>query len=228
MIRKATTEDLEAVRKWLQQENDDGHHSFIVNMSMIEDGQRDGSLTVLVDKELPVAFVLGEQNLAILAVKQDRRSGGIGRKLATNWFEQARERDLIGFDGECSPSSSLSFWKKMGCTQIKSQNHNPWVIMPFRKTHDLPDGVGTVRLSFELHDDDKKAIPGWEIVNAAIIENDDYMLAQDFVAYVPDYNTRLTVWADGLAIRSTKVTHIQDIDGECYGSWIRVRNLPSR
>lgn len=225
-IRKATADDMEQIHDWLQQEKDDGHDSFIVNFNMIEDGQRDGTLTVLLDHGLPCAFALGEKNLSIFAVKRDRRNRGIGTELASHWFQEARKRDLIGFDGECSPSTSVHFWKKMGCTQVKSWNANPWVVLPFRKTHQLPREANTVRLKFELHDGDDKAIPDWEEIDAAVIEDDDYMLAQDFVAYVPDLNSRLTVWAGGLAIRSTKVSRIAEIDGARYGSWIRVRNLP--
>jgi GNAT superfamily N-acetyltransferase len=224
-IRKATTEDLEQVRQWLQQETDAGHDSFIVNFNFIQEGQRDDSLTVLLDQELPIAFALGKENLSIFAVKRDRRGDGVGTALASHWFQAARDRDLIGFDGECSPETSLRFWKKMGCTQIASRSPNPWVIMPFKKSRDLPEGLEVVSLTFELHDSDGNAIPEWDVITAAVIEVDDYMLAEDFVAYVPTTDVRLTIWGDDEWIWDGKVRDIEDIGGDRKCHWIRVRDL---
>ena len=224
-IRKATVDDLEQVRQWLQQEKDAGHDSFIVNFEAIQQGQRDESLIVLLDNDHPIAFALGEENLSIFAVKRDTRGGGVGTALASHWFQTARNRDLIGFDGECSPRTSLRFWKKMGCTQIASRSPNPWVVMPFKKSHDLPEGPETISLTFELHDSYGNAIPGWDDITAAVIEDDDYMLAEDFIAYVPATDVRLTIWGDGVAICHVKVRDIEDIGGHRKCSWIRVRDL---
>lgn len=223
-IRKATADDLEIIRTWLQQEKDEGHDSFIVNFDLIEEGQSEGSLTVLVE-EIPIAFALGEANLSILAVKRDRRRSNVGRTLAEAWFQDARERGLIGFDGECAPKSSLPFWLRMGCTQVRSRSGNPWVIMPLGQSHDLPEDREVDNLAFELRDSDGKAIPGWDVVKAAVVDDDYYMLVRDFIAYVPDTDARLTILGEEL-FRYTKVRDIEDIGGERDGAWIRVRNLP--
>lgn len=223
-IRKATINDLNRVRTWLQQESDDGYDSFIVNFSLIEAGQRNGELTVLLDQGFPVAFALGEDNLSILAVKRDRRNSGIGTELASHWFQKARERDLIGFDGECAPATSVQFWKKMGCTQVRREALNPWVAMPFPHSRELPDNYPIVSLTFELHDLCGHPIPEWNFLTTAAIKPDGYMLAHDFVAYVPDRETRLTIRGNELSI-SSKCKYIKNIGGESHGLWIRVRNL---
>lgn len=223
-IRKATADDLEIIRTWLQQEKDEGHDSFIVNFSMIAEGQSKGWLTVLAE-DIPIAFALGDANLSILAVKRDRRRSNVGRTLAERWFQDARERDLIGIDGECSPKTSLPFWRRMGCTQVRSISKNPWVIMPFVQSHELPQDRAVDSLAFELRDPDGKAIPGWDVVKAAVIADDDYMLARDFIAYVPETDARLTILGEEL-FRHVKVRDVEDIGGERDGAWIRVRNLP--
>lgn len=223
-IRKATPDDLEQVRLWLQQEFDEFGESFIVNIILIEEGQKNGILFVLVD-EIPIAFALGDNYLSILAVKRDCRADGVGTALAEYWFQNARELDVIGFEGECSPSTSLPFWKKMGCTQIASKNGNPYVIMPFRKSHELPEGTETVRLTFQLRAADSTAVPGWDYLTAAVIEPGDYMLAQDFVAYVPDDEARLFVLSNGEYLCSENVCDVDKFGGERFASWIRVREI---
>ena len=112
----------------------------------------------------------------------------------------------------------------MGCTQIVSTSAKPWVIMPFKNSRDLPKGPETISLTFELHDPYGSAIPGWEVITAAVIE-DDYMLAEDFIAYVPATDVRLAIWGDGVAICHVKVRDIEDIGGHRKCSWIRVRDL---
>ena len=224
--RLATPEDLEHVRTWLQQEFDEFGESFIVNFILIEEGQRDDRLFVLVD-EIPIAFALEhfDPSLRIIAVKPDRRSHDVGTELAEYWFQKLRDQNQFGFEGECFPTTSLPFWKKMGCTQIASRNGSPYVIMPFRKINELPEGVKTIHLSFQLYDAHMKAIPGWDYLTVAVIEPGDYMLAQDFVAYAPDSESRLGVLRKGEPLCAAKVSEIDKIGGERSGSWIRVRNL---
>lgn len=222
-IRKATADDLETIRGWLQQEKDDGYDSFICNISMIQDGQREGWLTVLVE-EIPIAFALGDQSLSIFAVKRDRRGGKVGTKLAQHCFQDACERDVIGFKGECSPISSLPFWLRMGCTQIRSTNEKPRFIKPLALSRDLPEGAEVDALSFQLYDSNGKAIPGWGVVKTAIVADDDYMLSRDFIAYVPEEGVRLEIWGKN-RFSHAKLSEIEDIGGDRRGPWIRVRNL---
>lgn len=85
MIRKATVHDVEKIRVWLQQEKDGEHDSFIVYFNLIEEGQANDLLTVLVD-DIPIAFALEDDNLAILDVKLDRRHDDVGRILANPSF----------------------------------------------------------------------------------------------------------------------------------------------
>jgi GNAT superfamily N-acetyltransferase len=227
-IRKATFDDLEQVRRWLRQEKDDGHDSFIVNFDLIEAGQETGSLIVLVD-EIPIAFALADDMLWILAVKRDRRRSGVGRRLADHWFQQARERDLIGFHGECSPRESIGFWKKMGCQQVESAHGGgdaPWVAMPFRKKRELPVGMRTVPVCFEISSPGGAPAPQWNFATqAAVIEPDDLMLAEDFVAYVPEADTRVVISVDNSEIGAVKVRDIEEFGGTRKCPWIRVRDL---
>lgn len=227
-IRKATPDDREQIGRWLLQEKDDGHDSFIVNFNLIEEGQEDGSLTVLIE-DGPIAFALGNDNLAILAVKRDRRKNGVGRTLAEHWFQQARDRDLMGFHGECAPRNSLGFWKKMGCHQVKSPysgSDAPWVVMPFPKKHDFATAAQTVAVSFGLVATDGRRLRQWDhSTEAAVIEPDDLMLAEDFVAFVPETDTRVVVTVDGSNAGDVRVRDIGDFGGVRNYPWVRVREL---
>lgn len=223
-IRHATVDDLEKVRQWLQQEKDDGHDSFINNFNMIADGRRDGFLTVFVD-DIPIAFALGEENLSIVAVKRDRRKEGVGRKLVAHWIRRARRKDRMGLVGECSPATSLWFWKKMGCQQVQSRDAKPFVILPFCKTHKLPAGARTVELTFELHAANKTAMPGWGILAAAVPKPEQRMLGRDFVAYVPDGDARVAVREYGVTIAESRIRDVTSFGGERSGEWIRIRNV---
>ncbi len=64
-----------------------------------------------------------------------------------------------------------------------------------------------------------------DVLNAAIIEADDYMLAQDFVAYVPETDARLTIWGNDLALCHVKVRDVETVGGERLTPWIRIRNF---
>lgn len=225
-IRKATASDLEHIRGWLQQEKDDDHESFIVNIALIERGQESGSLTTLLEDDLPIAFALGDSSIDVFAVKRDRRNSGVGRELASHWIEDALERDIIGFEGECSPSSSLGFWKKMGFTQVKSDNHHPRIIMALGQSREIPADREQINLRFELFDSNGHAIPGWDKVRAAIIDKDDYMLERDFIAYVPDCRANLFVLSDEPPIyKIVKVCDVEDVGGTRAGCWIRIRDF---
>jgi hypothetical protein len=231
MIRNATPDDLEQVLRWLQQEKDDGHESFICNFNLIEAGQKNNSLTVLVD-DIPIAFALGDTNLAILAVKRDRRAENgrgqrVGSTLALHWIQEARVRDLMGFHGECASRRSLEFWMNLGCMHVAPPHSNcdiPWVAMPFRANHELPDGVPTVPLTFEVHAPDGELMPEWSFsTTAAVISSDDYMLAKDFVAFVPETDARLTIRENGKQVANSKVRDVGEFGGERDVPWIRVR-----
>jgi GNAT superfamily N-acetyltransferase len=230
-VRKATVNDLTLLRRWLQQESDDGHHSFIVNFNSIEAGQENGSLTVLVD-DLPIAFALGADNLGILAVKRDRRQKGVGRMLVAHWIQQARDRDLMGFNGECAPRNSLGFWKKMGCQEVESPHGKvgaPWVAMPLGKKRELPPGVTCVPVSFEIFLADDSPAPNWNFsTEAAVIEPDDFMLAEDFVAYVPRPDARVVIRVDKSQVANLRVSDIEKYGGSRNFPWIRVRDLDPR
>lgn len=227
-IRKATLDDLTQVHNWLQQEKNVGHESFIDNFNLIQAGQENGNLIVLVD-DIPIAFALGSNNLEILAVKFDRRGNDVGRTLAEHWFQQAREQDLMGFHGDCAPRNSLGFWKEMGCQQVEcpySIGVAPWVAMPFRKKREFPVGVRSVPVSFESLSPGGAPTTKWNFsTDAAVIELDDLMLAEDFVAYVPKAETRVIIGVDSSEIGNVKVRDIEDFGGNRNYPWIRVRNL---
>lgn len=227
-IRLATHDDLLQIRAWLEQEDSDGiAGSFFCNYNLIADGHRTGSLVALVrdSDALPVAFCLGEDNMDILAVKADCRRQGLGRHLAKYFIDAARQRDLIGLLGECAPSTSMPFWKSMGFLSVPSPSgdNNPnWVACPLPHENDLPDGLHS-SIAFALEDVESQMQPVYQC--DAAVADCWYVLARDFVQYVPNPNQRLEIHCSGELVFSEKVKYVQKVGGERKLPWVRVRRL---
>jgi hypothetical protein len=119
--------------------------------------------------------------------------------------------------------------QKIGCKQVESPHTSgnaPWVAMPFQRRHELPAGVAARRVSFEVSSPHGHPSSQWNFsTDAAEIGPHDLMLAEDFVAYVPDGDTRVIISVDCSEIGSVKVRDIGDFGGSrCY-PWSRVRDL---
>ena len=135
----------------------------------------------------------------------------------------------MGFYGECAPSNSLGFWKRMGCQHVEAPYNNsdaPWVAMTFRHEHELQPGKPTVPVTFEIHSPNGDLVPQWNFsTTAAVIEPDDLMLAEDFVAYAPKTDSRVNIRVDGIEIGNPKVCDNGDFGGTRNCPWVRVRDL---
>ncbi len=90
---------------------------FYNNRSIIEDGQRDGSLYVVdaSGEAGPVGFHLGEPGHPdILVVRQDLRRRGHGKVLTDHFLQLAAEADVCLIDIICSPPTSIPYWESKG------------------------------------------------------------------------------------------------------------------
>lgn len=118
-IRKATDADLGEAGRWLKAEYEDAGEGFWCNWNIIEKGQNEGDLYVLVDEstDLPIALLLnGSIGPDILSVRADCRGRGAGRGLAEFAIELFREQDACVIEIECAPRTSIPFWRRMGFT----------------------------------------------------------------------------------------------------------------
>ncbi|GAA0648444.1 hypothetical protein GCM10009424_26040 [Sphingomonas ursincola] len=141
-IECATQSDLEIILAWLAAEAAAGNPTFHGNRNLISKGQEEGELFVLREAGEIVAFALGKPGeIAIQETRPDRRGKGHGRMLAQWGIDRARMADMVVIQGECSPSTSLGFWKTMGFGEMRPRyGHNPWVYLLLPKPLPVPAG----------------------------------------------------------------------------------------
>lgn len=141
-IRQSTRRDLEIVTAWLREQERQGiSDTFCCNLEVIEIGHSKGRLVVYVDgrTDSPVAFQLGGLIYpGILEVRHDMRGRGIGRKLVEHCIQRARERNECILNIECTPSTSVPFWKKMGFRLLDPKAARPLAYRIVDKRHQLP------------------------------------------------------------------------------------------
>lgn len=136
--RMAIETDLPKLEKWLQEEAArTGERGFLHNWNLIEKGIEEGHLHVLEVRGAPVAFLLGTD---IMEVDPKHRGRGYGRALAGYIFETyCQDRAVLTI--ECAPTASLSFWQKLGFTQLDTRETYPSTVYAF-KTFEQGQALG--------------------------------------------------------------------------------------
>lgn len=142
MIEPATASDLETILAWLAAEAAAGEKTFHGNRNLIARGQEEGELFVLREGGEIVAFALGKPGeIAIQETRPDQRGKGYGRVLAQWGIDRARAANIVLIEGECSPDTSLGFWKTLRFQEMRPRyGYNPWVYLKLTKALPLPAG----------------------------------------------------------------------------------------
>jgi hypothetical protein len=191
-IERATQSDLETILAWLAAEAAAGDQTFHGNRNLIAKGQDDGELFVLREAGEILAFALGKPGeIAIQETRPDRRGEGHGRMLAQWGIDRARNSDIVVIEGECSPSTSLGFWKTMGFREMRPRyGHNPWVYQLLPKQLPVPAGE-SVEVVIRVFDQDRLYSDDGLIASehrplAARDRDGVIHLAERVIIYVPD------------------------------------------
>ena len=142
-IRRSKPIDLDAIHSWLIEEKAQGiQGNFLSNWAVIKRAHRDGDLLVYVDGRtgLPLAFQLGGLiQPGILQVRHACRGKGIGRKMVRRCISLASRREQFLLYIECTPSTSIPFWQRMGFTLINSSIGNNYAYQIIDKPLQLPE-----------------------------------------------------------------------------------------
>lgn len=185
-IRTSTDADFKAIADWLRDEDRQGiPGSFYCNLEIIESSHRDGKLLVYVDVTtgLPVAFQLGGLIYpGILEVKHDMRGRGIGTKLVEYCIERARARNECILKIECTPSTSIPFWNKMGFKLLDPKSDRDLAYRIVEKRHELPTGgvpANVVIRFFQLAQLNQKGARPCKLSRPAAIRTPDGMVHFD-------------------------------------------------
>ena len=113
MIR-ATKVDLAVMFDWLKREYQEDGEGFWCNRRVIARSLKNGELWVIREHGDAVAFQVGDYGTDIVCVRKDRRRYGYGTALFEFSLARAFEANVNVLHGECSPPSSLPFWRNMG------------------------------------------------------------------------------------------------------------------
>jgi GNAT superfamily N-acetyltransferase len=191
-IEPATQGDLDTILMWLAAEAAAGVQTFYGNRDLIAKGQQAGELFILREAGEIVAFSMGKPGeIAIQETRPDRRGEGHGRMLAQWSIDRASEADIVVIEVECSPSTSLSFWKTMGFREMPPPHgYNPWVYLPLSKSLPVPAGE-PVEVLIRVFDQDHLYSDDVPVASehrpAATRDQSGVIhLAERIVIYVPD------------------------------------------
>ena len=113
-VRTAVNADLPYIQKWLKHEVRNGF-GFINNWRMIQEACEKKLMTVFVESEGPVGFLIyGISHDTILQTKSDCQRRGIGRALVEHAIRNEEAQDNAVLVVQCAPQSSVEFWSRMG------------------------------------------------------------------------------------------------------------------
>lgn len=193
-IRSATADDLAKVLDWLEREYYADHKTgFWCNRDIIERAQRSGELHVLVEDSEPVALYVGtDHTMDILSVRQDKQKKGYGKALAEFALEQVRASDACYVRIECSPRTSIEFWKRMGFKLFRPDDpdcHRGYML--FEKEYRVPAGPRehvVIRLFPELanHYPDIRPLREWNPI-AVRDKSGVIILGQRIIFFQPEH-----------------------------------------
>ena len=187
IIRSAKKDDLQHIKTWLVDENRrDIEGNFLCNWEVIQDAFEGGELLVgALDDDLPIAFQLGGLlTPGILQVKHEYRGFGIGRKMVRHSIEFAKNNDEFLLYIQCTPSSSIGFWKKMEFVLIPDETtRNFFAYQVLEKPLELPPKGTEVAVSIKFFPEERRwnsdALPYAEgIPRAVVLDNGSIALAQ--------------------------------------------------
>lgn len=197
-VRQATGADMDGVHGWLiDQEKQGGHDSLLCNWPVtMKVFEREG---VLVYDDAEQGGVIaywwgGLTRSAILEVRADQRGMGIGREMAEHCLAEALEAGESLFLIECAPSSSATFWERMGFSLIDADSHQFATLM-VSVSCKVPPGLLNVTVSVEVFPENRRYdcnVPSLETFNCAAFMDDD-----SEVVYLP----QRIQWFEGPARR---------------------------
>ncbi len=126
-IRKASSADLQEVKKWLDEERRTAgpgdFKGFGVNWSVIEATHKEGNLYVVTDSLQAVVGFLADANAGpnIIEICPQHRGKGFARQLMDFAIERARRRGNAVIEIEAAPRSSKPVWQHLGFEFIEGR-----------------------------------------------------------------------------------------------------------
>jgi GNAT superfamily N-acetyltransferase len=231
-VRNATPADFAEMRSWLKREHDKGlHGSFWCHVDLLERGQREGTLTALVDvgTDRAVGFCLASgDSLSVFAIRHDLRRKGLGKVLAGRFIAEAERAGLLGLYGDCKPKDSLGFWRRVGFREVAAPPNIIRVALPFRRVHEFPANLPRSIIRIEMLDESRIESIAPAFKTEAIEEDGIIRLETEFVEYLTSGDTRIRIALHNGRTYEKKAKYADDVGVEWEFPWVRVRELEFR
>ncbi len=216
VVRQAATKELHDVLAWLRYEHEEingGSGGFWCNRKLIEEGFQSGQLLVLVDStsEESRAFCLGGLvgGGGIFAVHHDWQRQGLGTVLFHHCLEQAKKADVKGLYIQCSPKSSVPFWRNCGFDILDATDGGTlYAVLPIAREFDLPEGCATSQFRIELFQpDDEDKVSEDVTITAAKVSDGEWLLERRFVAHVSTSDVYVRLSKNGHCLSRQKIKY---------------------
>jgi GNAT superfamily N-acetyltransferase len=221
-LRPANSGDLRQVLGWLKKEGS----GFWNNRQQIEDGARDGDLTVAIKEDFGViGFLLGsESGLAILEVRQKFWRTGIGRSLAEHGLRRIEEKGRIGVKVQCKPTTSVPFWERMGFSPTEETSCCLYYAYAFPKVFALPPGRPIQKVSVELRRelDTTPIVPGRFDRYAAEVEAGRLLLGERIAGYCGSGDAIVRVLVGERIVSERKAKYLGDVGVRYEDQFIQI------
>jgi GNAT superfamily N-acetyltransferase len=147
------------IKTWLEEEEDaylrgDGPQGFWCNVGIVETCHLEGDLLVARNKSGDtVGFAaLGSNSIDILETRPDLRGTGCGKALASHAIHALSGRGANSVWVDCTPSSSLRFWKRQGFQTVPYREGRKCPAFLLISTHlDVPASAKKVSLEISAY-----------------------------------------------------------------------------
>lgn len=149
-VQAVTEQDLNVILGWLQREHEEDGEGFWCNRNMITRSLREnGNFLVIREDGEAVAFQVRQHDsmTGILCVRKDRQRQGYGTALASFSVTRAYKNNVNVLYRECTPSSSLPFWEKMGFERYGDSSPPITVRRVLHRKNDIPTNLPTVEVT---------------------------------------------------------------------------------
>jgi GNAT superfamily N-acetyltransferase len=185
--RQSTDADMNEIRRWVEQpEPHKVHCTFLSNWNATLRLHQRGQLLVYIDGVTgsPVAYQRGGLlQPGILHVRHDMRGRGIGKALVAHRLQEAFQAGEDILHIECTPSTSIPFWKRMGFELRRGDDDKNWALRYMRRTLELPKGGKPVRVLVEWFPEAQRWEPATRPVRTlhitgVLVDDEDVYLAE--------------------------------------------------
>ncbi len=121
--------DLEKIKEWLIEEEQESNEGFYCNWNIIEKAFNNDELITLNLKEKTVGFLVWSKGeiyaeIDIMEIKPDYRKQGIGKLFFEQISEFFKQKGFLVIKLFCSPRESEKFWKKMGFIKFPDRGYS--------------------------------------------------------------------------------------------------------